>query len=94
MGSYIYFLPVVVFVILCSIIYSSQKTSEEKMEEKTNISNVRLLEILKSHVNNLDIPKYNKEKILKVVDFELEMVKRDVFLELGKQEYEKSTQVK
>ena len=66
-----------------------EKRDEKKENMKSTILNVKCLELLKSNITNLDIPQYSKEKILKAVEWELEMVKRDVIIQMGEVEYKK-----
>jgi hypothetical protein len=59
------------------------------MDLEKELNFVKELENLEMHVQKLDIPHMNKEKILKVIEFEKDFLKRGLMIELGKNEYEK-----
>lgn len=58
-------------------------SNDEKLKKIDN------LESIQKYVNDLDIGKFSKEKILKTVEFELELIQRELQIELGKIELER-----
>lgn len=47
------------------------------------------LESIKIYVKGLDVGTFSKEKILKTVEFEIELLQREICIELGKKEFER-----
>jgi len=68
---------------------STNETTKEKKSENVDISIMMELDVLEKHVKEMTIPESNKEKILRVIDFEKEYIKYSIISDLGKAEYEK-----
>lgn len=89
-----------IIVVFCFLILSSTFMCIGYTNNKTNkgdiiVSNdeklkkIDNLESIQKYVNDLDIGKFSKEKILKTVEFELELIQRELQIELGKIELER-----
>jgi len=82
--------PCITFYIIATDKFWRSKRNEKIVEEKkTEITVIQELDNLENHVKSMTIPEYNKEKILRVIDFEKDVIKYSIIKELGKIEYEK-----
>ena len=59
------------------------------LSDFSSISEIEILKNLSNTISELKISKYNKEKIQKVIDFEIILIENDLIKNLGKLEYEK-----
>ncbi len=84
----IIFLPV--FCLLAFYIGShTEKVKEYFMSTDKKMIYLENIEKLEEYAISLEIDKYNKDKILKTIEFEKNMVKREIVSDLGKEEFEK-----
>jgi hypothetical protein len=49
----------------------------------TSIKPLIELQSLIKQVKNMDLPKYNKEKIIKTIEFEMSLIEYEIIKELG-----------
>jgi hypothetical protein len=82
-------------IVICAFFFIFNKPFRETTinmittnENSKEIKDLKILKNLQLQVEKLDLTKYNKEKILKVIDFEISMVEHELFKELGKRTYE------
>jgi hypothetical protein len=69
-------------------IYCEIKNMVTPSELQTNINDIKTLKKLYSQVDELVVGKYNKDKILNVINFEIGIIEYVVFKELGKKAYD------
>lgn len=65
------------------------KNKEISMQITEEVRMITDLEALEISVQKMDLDKFPKEKILKTIEFEIDIMRRDVIKELGTTEYEK-----
>ena len=59
------------------------------MNKKIYYSSIKMLLGIREEINHMWLPDYNKEKILKILDQEIYLVRSDLISMLGEEEYEK-----
>lgn len=57
------------------------------MTDRKEIDTLQKLQALHDFVLSIDIIETNKEKILKTIQFEIELIERQVYMSLGKEKY-------
>ena len=85
---------VTVFVSHSYCTYEKTDICENKwnsMDLHKDIENVRKLKALLEFVNTIEIDPFSKNKIVNCIQFELDLMKRGVVMNLGEAEYKKIT---
>lgn len=67
-------------------IKENSKNQEMKMEEVKNT--ITKLEAIKEYIKKIGLDKWNRDKLMNVLEWELELERRDLFMNLGKKVYQ------